>query len=175
VDFVIRPRRQADLPALADLLERQQPASQYPMRWPFPGGVESFLVRGGELGAWVAELADGTMAGHVSLTSADDDALGHSWASAHGVTIDELRCISVLFSDPELAGSGIGSALLSHATRTASETGWPVLDVVATAERPVQLYQRRGWRIIETVPAPWHPDLDFAIHLMVHPRAAGQG
>lgn len=78
--------------------------------------------------------------------------------------------MSVLFTDPTLAGAGIGSALLTHATRVASEDGWPVLDVVADADRPVQLYQRRGWRIVATVSAPWHPDLDLPIHLMVHPR-----
>jgi len=171
-EFSIRARRPDDLPALAALLERQQPTSHYPMVWPFPGGVEPFLVRDGEVGAWVAELADGTLAGHVTLTSVDDDELGHAWAAAHGVTVDQLRCVSVLFTDPELAGAGLGSALLEHATRVASLDGYPVLDVVTTSQRPVQLYQRRGWRIVATLPAPWHPDIDLQIHLMVHARMA---
>lgn len=54
MEFAIRPRTRTDLPALADLLERQQPVSRYPMVWPFPGGVEPFLVRETELAATCA-------------------------------------------------------------------------------------------------------------------------
>ncbi|MFJ3957143.1 GNAT family N-acetyltransferase [Arthrobacter sp. NPDC090010] len=170
MDFTIRPRTARDLPALAELLERQQPVSRYPAVWPFPGGVESFLVRTTERGSWVAELADGTLAGHVSITLVDDDGLGRHWADALDAEIDDLRCVSALFTDPDLAGAGIGSALLDHATQRASaDGGRPVLDVVAASERPVALYQRRGWRIIATVQAHWHPGLELPIHLMVLP------
>ena len=170
MDFTIRPRVPGDIPALAELLERQQPASRYPFVWPFPGGAESFLVRDGELASWVAEAADGTLLGHVVVTHADGGVEGRLWSEAVGAPVEELRCVSVLFTDPGYAGSGVGSALLEHATRAAAADGWPVLDVVASAERPVRLYQRRGWRIIATISAPWHPGLDLPIHLMVLPR-----
>lgn len=170
MEFTIRPRMAGDVPALAELLERQQPASRYPFVWPFPGGVESFLVRDGELASWVAESPSGALVGHVALARAEENTEGRLWAEALNVGVDELRCVSVLFTDPDLAGAGVGSALLAHATRAAARDGWPVLDVVASAERPVQLYQRRGWRIIATIQAPWHPELDLPVHLMVLPR-----
>lgn len=173
MEFSIRPRTPADLPELAALLERQQPVSGYPTVLPGPDRIATFLVRQTERAAWVAELADGTLAGHVSVTGvADSDELGPPWAAAHGVTVAQLRCVSVLFADPDLAGSGIGSALLAHATAAASAEGYPVLDVVTSSARPVALYLRRGWRIIATVPAPWHPASELMIHLMVHPRSA---
>ena len=170
MEFTIRHRVPGDVPALAGLLERQQPTSRYPFVWPFPGGAESFLVRDGELASWVAEAADGTLLGHVAVTRVDDGIEGRLWAEALGADIDELRCVSVLFTDPAQAGAGVGSALLERATRAAAADGLPVLDVVASAERPVRLYQRRGWRTIATISAPWHPELDLPIHLMVLPR-----
>lgn len=170
MQFTIRPRSDADFAALEQLLDRMQPESNYPQIWPFPGGAASFLARPGELGAWVAELADGRIVGHVALTRAKDDDMGRSWSGALGATIDELRCVCALFTDSSFAGSGIGSALLAHVTNAAERDGWPVLEVVTSTERPVQLYLRRGWQIVSTE-APWW-DPTQQVHLMVWPRGA---
>lgn len=169
VDLVIRDRRDDDLPALAALLGRQQAETQYPHVWPFPRPINEFLKRSTELRAWVAEL-DGEVVGHVAITSADDDRIGRSWAAAHNADLSELRCVSVFFADITRAGQGIGSRLLQHATDEALAEGYPVLDVVASSEGPVNLYLRRGWRLIETTQAPWHTDIDLPIHLMILPR-----
>lgn len=169
VDLVIRDRQDADLPDLGALLARQQAQTRYPFTWPFPRPIEEFLKRRTELRAWVAELDD-QLVGHVAVERAEDDALGRSWAAAHNASIDELRCISVFFSDITRAGQGIGSALLATATDYAGADGYPVLDVVAAHETPVQLYLRRGWQIIETTQAPWHPETELPIHLMILPR-----
>lgn len=170
--FQIRPRTDDDLPALAGLLERQQERTKYPFVWPFPAPVEQFLKRDTELHAWVADV-DGTVAGQVAITSVtdDEDPISRSWATAHGVPMSELRCISAFFADIDRAGSGIGSGLLATATKVALAEGYPVLDVVAAHETPVQLYLRRGWRIIETTDAPWHPGIKIPIYLMMLPRA----
>lgn len=174
MDLVIRDRQDADLPALIDLLDRQQAQTKYPFIWPFPGPIEDFLKRRSELRAWVAEL-DGSIVGHVAVTTADDDAIGHSWAAAHGARIDQLRCVSVFFADITRTGQGIGSRLLQHATDFASADGYPVLDVVAAHEKPFNLYLRRGWQLIETTQAPWHPDTDLPIHLMILPVRDADG
>ena len=171
VDLVIRDRRDADLPALAALIARQQAQTRYPFIWPFPRPLEQFLKRSTELRAWVAEV-DGEVAGHVAIERVEDDLLGRSWAAAHDVAVNELRCVSVFFTDIRRAGEGIGSRLLATATEAARAEGYPVLDVVAAHETPVQLYLQRGWQIIETTQAPWHPDTDLPIHLMILPRTA---
>lgn len=170
MNLVIRERQDRDLPALAELLGRQQPQTRYPFVWPFPRPIEEFLKRPTELRAWVAEL-DEEIVGHVAVESVDDDAIGRSWAAAHGVGLAELRCVSVFFSDINRAGQGIGSRLLATATDFAQLEGYPVLDVVAAHETPVNLYLRRGWQIIETTQAPWHPGTDLPIHLMILPSA----
>lgn len=167
-DLAVRPRTDEDLPELGALLQRQQPVSRYPYVWPFPGGAGAFLKRPTELRSWVA-LHGGRLVGHVAVTSVEADPIGRSWARAHAVTVDRLRCVSVLFADPQHSGLGVGSTLLHTATDFARRDGYPVLDVVAAHERPVQLYLRRGWRIIETTTAPWHPGLIIPIHLMILP------
>ncbi|WP_158607559.1 GNAT family N-acetyltransferase [Flexivirga caeni] len=171
MDLVIRDRQDADLPALADLLERQQPQTRYPFIWPFPRPIEEFLKRPTELRSWVAEL-DGELVGHVAVERVEDDPIGRSWAAAHGASIDELRCVGVFFSDVSKSGQGIGSRLLALATQVARAEGYPVLDVVTAHRVPIDLYLRRGWRIIDTVQAPWHPETDLPIHLMILPRSA---
>ena len=71
----VRPRREADLPALLTILARQQAETSYPFSWPPPYPAEQFVVRPLELAAWVAEL-DGEVVGHVALHAAEDDELG---------------------------------------------------------------------------------------------------
>lgn len=169
MDLVIRARRDSDLPALTDLLGRQQAETRYPFVWPFPRPIEEFLKRPTELRAWVAEL-DGAVVGHVALESVEDDPIGRSWAKAHQAAIGELRCVSVFFADVSRSGQGIGSRLLATASYAALAEGYPVLDVVAAHTTPIELYLRRGWQIIETTQAPWHPGTDLPIHLMILPR-----
>ncbi|MFC6706716.1 GNAT family N-acetyltransferase [Flexivirga alba] len=169
MDLVIRERQDDDLPALAKLLERQQPQTRYPFVWPFPVPIAEFLKRPTELRAWVAEIED-EVVGHIAVESVGDDPIGRSWATAHDTKLTELRCVSVFFSDISRAGQGIGSRLLATATEFALADGYPVLDVVAAHETPVNLYLRRGWQLIETTQAPWHPEIDIPIHLMILPR-----
>lgn len=169
-----RPRRDADIPTLIDILARQQPQSQYPFRWPTEGSPEDFLRRPAELEAWVAEL-DGQVVGHVAIQSVADDELGAIWVSGHGVPRAQLRCISVLFADRRLPRHGIGSALLARATqRVLDHGGAPVLDVVAGHAEPMNLYRSRGWRSIGRFRPDWLPSGEPPIHVMILPTSQPQ-
>ncbi len=170
---MIRPRHDDDLPMLVDIITRQQPETRYPLRWPWQGDLRDFVRRPTELAAWVAEL-DGRVVGHVAIVSVGDDELGRMWADAHGVPVDRLRCISVLFADRRLPRRGIGSALLAHATEQALIGGGaPVLDVVAGHHEPVTLYLSRGWLEIGRFRPDWLPPSYEPIRVMILPRDPG--
>ncbi|MCW2528477.1 MAG: hypothetical protein JWM76_3337 [Pseudonocardiales bacterium] len=169
-DLSIRPRRDADMPSLIDIIVRQQAQTQYPLRWPWPGDVEDFVRRPSELEAWVAEI-DGSVVGHVAIESVANDELGRMWATAHNVPITELRCISVLFADRRLGRRGVGSALLAHATQRAlTSDGAPVLDVVAGHHEPLNLYLNRGWLEVGRLRPDWLPASEEPVCVMILPR-----
>ncbi|MDO5741041.1 MAG: GNAT family N-acetyltransferase [Ornithinimicrobium sp.] len=169
-EVVTRPRCDVDIPALIDILARQQAQTQYPFHWPPDRGPERFLRRPSEREAWVAEL-DGKVVGHVAIQSVADDELGRLWASAHGVPITELRCISVLYADRRHPRRGIGSALLARATeRALAGGGAPVLDVVAGHLDAVNLYLSRGWQEVGRIRPQWLPASEEPVHAMILPR-----
>jgi GNAT superfamily N-acetyltransferase len=170
----IRPRRDTDIPVLAQILARQQAETEYPFEWPLPFPVERFIHRPGELAAWVAEL-DGRVVGHVALHAVGTEdgsggELSRLWSSAHGVGVERLRAVGVLFADRRLAGRGIGSALLETATRHAlADGGAPVLDVVPHHPAPVGLYRSRGWQEVGRCRTVWLPDHVDPLHVMILP------
>ena len=165
----IRSRRGGDLPALARLLEEQRPHTGYPQSWPLPYSVERFLVRRGELGAWVAEL-DGSVVGHVAVTTADPGAETDGWVAGSGRPRDELAAVSVLFVDHTVSGRGVGTALLDEAVGFIRGRGClPVLDVVQETERAVQLYLRHGWQVVGEARPWWLPEDLLPVLLMVLP------
>lgn len=169
-DVLTRPRCDVDIPALIDILARQQAETQYPFRWPPDRAPEHFLRRPSEIEAWVAELG-GNVVGHVAIQSVADDELGQMWAAAHGVPITELRCISVLYADRRLLRRGIGSALLARATQRAlADGGAPVLDVVAGHLDAVSLYLSRGWHEVGRFRPEWLPASEDPVHAMILPR-----
>lgn len=166
----IRPRRDADLSALEQILAHQQAETQYPFEWPLPYPVVNFLRRANEIGSWVAEL-DGEVVGHVAVTGVGDDELGRMWAEAHDVPLAQLRCVSVLFADLRHRGKGVGSALLAAATEAArANRGAPVLDVVPDHEAPVALYRKNGWQEIGRYRTHWLPDDVDPVYVMILPR-----
>ncbi len=155
---VVRPRAEADLPRLAVVLGEQQAASGYPVRWPLPFPVEEFLVRRGELGAWVAER-DGLVVGHVALTAPGDGWDAQGWVAGTGAPVDRLAAVSVLFVDPAVRGLGVGRQLLATAVDGVRALGRrPVLDVVQENLAAVALYRRTGWRVVGEARPPWLPD-----------------
>lgn len=154
----LRPRTEADLPALIDVLGRQQPSSRYPFRWPWPGGdVTEFLVRDGEEANWVAEL-DGRAVGHAAIVAiSGDDALTQAWRRATGRASEGLACVSVLFVDVDLRGTGVGGLLLDAGVAWARERDrTPVLDVLDHGAA-VEVYRHRGWREVGSDHPEWLP------------------
>lgn len=179
--FRIRRRTPSDLPALCDLLTRQQPVSNYPISWPLPMPVERFIARPAEVASFVAESASGALLGHVAIRSGlggppDEEELTERWAAAHGCEEKDVRVISVLFTDPAASGTGVGSALFRAATIAALEDGGrPCLDVLSTNVGPLAFYQRRGWKIIGEWDAPWVPGTKLLVYLMILPLEAVEG
>jgi len=171
VPVTIRERRPEDLPELEEVLSAQAPLSGYPHRWPLPFPVEEFLVRPGELGAWVA-VVDGRIAGHVATTDVSVNWMAEHWSAALGRPGHELGEVSILFVDHTLAGSGVGGALLELAVAEIRGLGRePVLDVVGEDTKVGLFYRRRGWVVAGHARPQWLPDGEPDVALMVLPEA----
>ena len=134
MSLVIRPRADADLPALGRALVEQQPASRYPHRDPLPMPAEDFVARPGALATWTAEL-DGEPVGHVAVLPVRPDGhepeLARLWSAGHGLPTERLGEIGVYFTSTAARGRGVGSALMRTALDDLAERGLaPCLDVV---------------------------------------------
>ena len=160
---------------------RQQPETRYPFRNPLPFPVEQFVVREGELAAWVAETfsdeaADApTVVGHVSVLDVTDHEIAPSWAAAVGRPAEELAAVSVLVVDLEMGRRGIGSRLMDEAEEHVRGLGrTPVLEVVADANsRALGLYLGRGWRAVGEVRPSWLPPGEGPVKIMVLDPVSG--
>ncbi|GMK58090.1 hypothetical protein CspeluHIS016_0501220 [Cutaneotrichosporon spelunceum] len=171
--ITIRPRLPTDMPALCDLLARQQPVSQYPIKWPLSIPVPDFIQRPGESASFVAEH-QGQILGHVAVRHGlggprNEAELTTRWAAGHECAESDVRVISVLFIDPEWAGRGVGSLLLRVATDAARDGGGrPCLDVVVDSKGPLAFYRRFGWVVVGEWRAPWARE-GVAVYLMILP------
>ena len=154
----IRERRPDDVAVLVALLGAQQPETSYPQRWPLPFPAEEFIVRPGELAAWVAD-EEGEVVGHVALTDLTDGRMAAEWQGATGLPAEGLAEVSVLFVAAGRHGSGIGGLLLDTAMAEIRRRGLtPMLDVVGEDTSAGQFYRRRGWRTVGTARPDWLPD-----------------
>ncbi len=162
----VRARRPVDLPGLVELLGEQQAASRYPMRWPSPFPAEQFLVRPTEEQAWVAEV-DGTLAGHVSVTTPDGEM---AEAFAEACPGREVAEVSVLFSGTAFRGTGVGGRLLDTAVAAIRDSGrTPALDVLPAHSTAAAVYRHRGWVEVGRARPGWLPDDQPDVLLMVLP------
>lgn len=146
----IRPRNPADVEACVDILRVTHQTDGYPLD---PTAVsEDFVVRRGEMGAWVADV-DGVVAGHVSLQHPSDSATFRVVHDATGLDREALALVSALFASVTHRHTGVGRALLGHATQAALDEGLrPMLDVGKTLTAAIRLYERAGWvRVGEVV------------------------
>ncbi len=166
--LVIRPRVDADVAPLCDVLTAQAPSSRYPIRWPWSGPLEEFLVRPGEEAAWTAEI-DGRPVGHVAVGAVVDtgDGIATGWTAATGTGVEALACVAVLFVDQATRGRGVASQLLDAAVSWIHERDRiPVLDVVDIHPDVVALYARRGWREVGTAEPAWLPEATLVLMVL---------
>ncbi|MCG7320814.1 GNAT family N-acetyltransferase [Arsenicicoccus bolidensis] len=144
-EAIIRPRRDADLDALAPTLVAVYERDGYPVE-----GVadpRAWLTLARPLGAWVAEL-DGQIVGHVALTepSPGDDA-ARLWIDQHRGTPDDVAVLGRLFVSPDARGHHLGARLTETATDEAARIGRrAVLDVMLKDAAAIRTYEALGWR-----------------------------
>ena len=151
--ITIRAREPDDIATCVTLLADVHAADSYPLHWPADPGA--WLTQNGLLATWVAESSSG-MVGHVALRSAAAESGASLWSSACDLPPERLAAIARLFAAPSARGHGVGSALLDVACDEARRRGLrPVLDVLDMNQSAITLYERKGWRRVASVPAPW--------------------
>jgi GNAT superfamily N-acetyltransferase len=140
---LIRPRRDGDIAACADLVREVNALDRYPRF--LPGDLRSFLALDGAYGAWVADL-DGDVAGHIALLPHGPRDVLEIAAGALGRPEDQLAVVARLFVSPRARGKGAGRMLLGAAAAEAAACGlWPVLDVDKDLSQAIALYEGSGW------------------------------
>ena len=141
--MLIRPRRDGDVAACADLVREVHALDRYPRF--LPGDLRSFLVPPAAYGSWVADQ-DGEVVGHIALLRHGVRSALRIASSALGRPADRLAMVARLFVSPRARGKGAGRLLLDTATAEAISRGlWPVLDVDADLAPAIALYESRGW------------------------------
>lgn len=147
----VRPRTDADFPALVEALRATHHADAYPSVW--PADPAAFLAPPLTLGAWVAEVR-GVPVGQVVLRAAPETV--PEWIAVTGLPPQNVAFLSRLFVAPGHQGQGLGRGLFPAAW---AEAGWlnrrAILDVQADAPAPIALYDSEGWARVATLPAPW--------------------
>lgn len=167
----IRPPREQDLHAAADVLVAVHAADGYPVEgvadpvaWLLPAGLRR---------AWVAEH-DGHIVGHIGLaTAGPDHAAAEVWMKDHPE--DTLGVLCRLFVSPAARGHALGERLLTVATDHASAEGLRTVgDVMATDAVAIHLYEKLGRQRIADVTHPDGHGNNIPAHCYVAPRQAGE-
>ena len=167
--LTIRPRTEADLPALTEVLAAQQSATRYPMRWPLPFPIEQFVIRDVDLAGWTAEL-DGRPVGHVAAQTAYDEVMLPLWEAGHGRPRERLGVMGTLFVDPGVRRQGLGRRLHDTAVEWLRERDLaPCLDVVPIHAAAQAMYAAAGWRVVGQERPHWLPDGEPDVLAMVLP------
>jgi len=140
---LIRPRRDSDIIACADLVREVHAVDRYPRF--LPDDLSSFLVQPGSYGSWVADRS-GEVVGHVALVPRTAQPVMQIASNVLGRPASEFAAVARLFVSPQARGNAIGRLLLDAATAEAASRGlWPVLDVDTDLAAAIALYESRGW------------------------------
>lgn len=159
---VVRPRRPADVPALAGLLLRDRPRTGYPFLP--PGDAVAWVTGRADLAAFVAVDPAGELIGHVSAQAAAEvdhgtgPVLQDGWSQAHGRPPEECAVVSRLFVSADHQRTGVGARLLERAVGWMNGRGLaPCLDVLPVPDdRALRWYERLGWVRAAELWAHWH-------------------
>lgn len=149
VAWVIRARRDGDLQQCVALLAQVHVEQRYPVHWPDDPCV--WLTPPNMAAGWVA--------------TRDDEVIGHVCLVRKDLETPDLT-LERLFVSPNAAGSGVGRALVSHASDWAAQRQSPLsLDVADNCTKAVTLYGRLGWRLTGKTPIDWGDDV---AHCLLH-------
>jgi len=137
----IRERRAADLPACVAGLRSVHEADGYPLTW--PSDPAAWLSPARLAQAWVAELPEAGLAGHVAIQC---DAVPGAAAE-----------VSRLFVVPTARRRGVAEALMAQAVQWARQRRLPlVLEVVDEGRSSaIAFYESHGWQCTGTTVADW--------------------
>ncbi|MEV4533791.1 GNAT family N-acetyltransferase [Asanoa sp. NPDC049518] len=132
--ILVRPRHEADLPGCVAALRAVHDADAYPLNW--PSDPVGWLDPPGLARAWVAELPEGTIAGHVAIQGGE---------------------LCRLFVTPAARRRSVGTALVGQATAWAAEHGIRLSLEVTDEQRSaaVAFYAANGWQHTHTTRAGW--------------------
>lgn len=126
VAWAIRERREGDLQPCVALLAQVHVEQRYPVHWPQDPCV--WLTPQNVAAAWVATRGD-ELIGHVCLV--------RKHLGGPALTLERL------FVSPNAAGSGVGKALVNHASDWAAQRRSPLsLDVADNCTKAVSLRSR---------------------------------
>lgn len=150
MDVKIRPRENADVPQLAQVLVRVHAQDGYPVEG--VAAPQEWLTPPRELAAWIA-LWDGQPIGHISLTRATDtDDAAILWRRTTGQDFSQLAIPVRLFVDPQHRHRGAGSLLMQAVFAFA--TGHQLalaFDVMLKDRDAIRLYERLGCQLLGTI------------------------
>jgi GNAT superfamily N-acetyltransferase len=143
MNVTIRPRREEDIPALADVLVRVHELDGYPVE-----GVadpESWLRHANELQSWTA-IESGRPIGQITLTIAQpQDETARVWRQHTNKPTVRLATPSRLFVDPNFRNSGAGRLLMETALDFAHAQELAIaFDVMRKDRAAIRLYERLG-------------------------------
>ncbi len=139
----VRARTEADLDRCAELVRVVHERDGYPAF--LPSDLRAFLATPGAIAAWVADVS-GEVVGHVALHSGGPAAVMTIASRATGSAPEELGVVARLLVSPEARGRSVGRSLLEAAATSAVSRGLrPMLDVHASLEQAIGLYERCGW------------------------------
>lgn len=154
--FPIRPRTDADLAGVADLLRATHVTDAYPVV--LPADLVAWGAADDVVAAWVA-VDDVEVVGHVVLTEPDHGAATAQWEAATGLTGAQLGVVRRLVVHRRAQGTGTGRTLLATAVAAAHELGRrPVLDMSDNLQAAGGLYASAGFTEVGAY------DLDLSGH-----------
>jgi GNAT superfamily N-acetyltransferase len=144
IEPLVRVRLAADLPGCVAALRAVHEADAYPLNW--PADPLGWLDPPGLARAWVAELPEGTIAGHVAVQAGE---------------------LCRLFVTPAARRRSVGTALVREATAWAAEHDISLtLDVADERRSPaVAFYAATGWQHTDTTRADWTAPDGTPVHL----------
>jgi GNAT superfamily N-acetyltransferase len=168
--MLIRPRRDGDLPACADLVREVHAADRYPRY--LPADIAAFLAPPDLYGCWVAD-ANGEVLGHVALVPRGLPAALQVAADALGQPPGQLAVVARLLVSPRARGQGAGRLLLAAATDEAASRGLrPVLDVDTDLAAAIALYESQGWTRAGQVTVRWSDGSTLTEYVYLGPETA---